>query len=180
MPTSLFVLTLFTGVFAQHENTSPWGVALPLMLLAVLELPALTAAHHLHVRHGSKQVLLFAHLLASAAFAIAATQTNLVGLLVIQPLLALAFACWFVGQTSLIAELAGGALGLGQSLAAVATKGVAGMLVGIFGGRIIDNYGFTWLFTAVSLALLVGAVASRLVVTSLPILSSVEPDPNRQ
>jgi hypothetical protein len=175
MPTSLFVLTLFTGVFAQRESDSPWGVALPLMLLALLEVPALTAAHHLHVRHGSERLLVFAHLLASAAFAIAAARTNLIGLVAIQPLLALAFACWFVGQTSLIADLAGRALGLSQSLAAVATKGVAGMLVGVFGGRIIDNYGFVWLFTAVSLALLIGGWVNRLVVTSLPIVSSVEP-----
>lgn len=155
VPAGLFVVLIFAGGFVRGEGRSPWALALPLALMAVLEIPALGITHRLSARSTPHRLLTLAFALLAAAFGLLAARPGVVALLLIQPLLAGAFSLWYVGQTRALAAISGGRQALGQSLAAIATKGVAGTLAGVAGGAVAARAGYPALFLAQ--ALLAGA-----------------------
>lgn len=148
IPTGLFVVLLFTGAFVHGEGASPWGVALPLAAMAVLEIPALGMAHRLSRSWPASRLVATAFSLLASAFVLLAARPSLLVLVAVQPLLAAGFSCWFVGQSRALSLLAPSHLAFGQTLAAVATKGVAGTLAGVGGGFLAEQAGFAALFLA--------------------------------
>lgn len=159
VPVGLFIVLIFAGGFVRAEGRSPWSLALPLALMAVLEIPALAAASRLSARWTPFQLLSAAFVLLGGGFALLAAAPGIPALAAAQPLLAGAFSLWYVGQTQALATISAGRHALGQSLAAVATKGVAGTLAGVAGGTLATRAGYPLLFLAEALLAAVGLAA---------------------
>jgi hypothetical protein len=144
---ALFTMLIFVGALVHERGSSPWLIALAFGLTAILEVPALGLAQRLARRLSSGRLILLAFPLAAAAYALLGAYPTVPMLIVVQPLFAAVFALWFVGQSGGIARLAESAdLGVAQSLAAAATKGVAGTVAGVGGGALAATAGFSTLF----------------------------------
>ena len=84
-------------------------------------------------------------------------------LFAVQPLVAMSFTLWFVGQSRLMAErVAPCQLASGLTLLSTLGRGVAGPLAGIAGGAIAAAGGYGALFSTMSLVCLLGLLGALL------------------
>jgi hypothetical protein len=82
----------------------------------------------------------------------------------VQPLIAISFALWFVGQSRLLARsVPSDRQASAQTLGSALSGGGAGLVAGVVGGHLADSFGygglFAWLAAAVLAGTAVGVVA---------------------
>lgn len=152
IPLCLVSLIFFTAGWAHSDlGAGPLLAVGPLALAAALELPAFVAADRLARRVSSRTMcgLAFAPMAtACAALGVAPGKLMLFG---VQPLVALSFALWFVGQSRLIAERVPLArLASGLTLLSTLGRGIAGPVAGIGGGAIAAAGGYPALFSTMA------------------------------
>jgi PPP family 3-phenylpropionic acid transporter len=148
IPLSTAALVFFTAGWAHTDlGAGPLEAVGPLAVSAALELPAFLAVDRLARRVRPLW-------LCGAAFPPLAAAALLLGLFpsksvlfAVQPLVALSFALWFVGQSRLLAEkIPAARLASGMTLLSTLGRGIAGPLAGVAGGAIAAAGGYSALF----------------------------------
>lgn len=175
IPVCTAVLVFFTAGWAHSDlGAGPLLAVGPLALSAALELPAFLIVDRLARRVSSTW-------LCGAAFPPLALATTLLALFPdkvmlfgVQPLVAISFALWFVGQSRLMSEHVPH-YNLASALTLLSTlgRGIGGPIAGIMGGAIATAAGYPALFLSMSVLCLAGLL--RLI---LPALSPRRCDPN--
>lgn len=161
--TSAFVY--FTAGWARSElGAGPLLAVAPLALAAALELPAFVLVDRFARRLRPIDLVLLAYPPLIVAAALVALIPELVTLLAVQVLVAVAFALWFVGQSRLIAEMSPpGQMASGQALIANLSRGIAGPLAGLAGGVLATGLGYTGMFATLAALAIAGALRVTLV-----------------
>jgi MFS family permease len=74
-----------------------------------------------------------------------------------QPLVAVSFALWFVGQSRLLAEaVPAHRQASGQTLGAALSSGAGSLLAGVLGGQLAERFGYAALFAVLAALSLTG------------------------
>jgi MFS family permease len=185
-PTSMAMSALvqFTAGWAHQElSAGPFLALAPIALSAALELPVFPWVDRLA---GSRTPVLVA-VLAGPPLAVATVLLALfpgaVTMMAVQPLIAISFALWFVGQSRLLARsVPADRQASAQTLGSALSGGGAGLVAGVVGGQLADSLGygglFAWLAAVVLAGTAVGVVAllrerrARTLVTSSACLPS--------
>jgi MFS family permease len=159
-PTSMAMSALvqFTAGWAHQElSAGPFLALAPIALSAALELPVFPWVDRLvHTRPP-----LFAAVLAGPPLALAtgllALFPSSVTMLAVQPLIAVSFALWFVGQSRMLAlAVPADRQASAQTLGAALSGGVGGLLAGVVGGHLADAAGYDGLFGSLVVVALAG------------------------
>jgi PPP family 3-phenylpropionic acid transporter len=160
VPLAVSTLVQFTAGWAHSDlHAGPYAAAAPIALSAALELPAFVAVDRLARGRSSVLVVTAAMPPIALALGILAAFPHALTLVLVQPLVATAFALWFVGQSRLISErVAPERLASAQTLGAVLSRGVAAPTAGVLGGALATAAGYPALFATVSAIAGLGAV----------------------
>lgn len=154
LPVPLGVTTLvqFSAGWAHSDlNAGAYAAVAPIALSAALELPAFVVVDRFARGRSSVLVVTAAMPPLALALGILAAFPRGLTLVLIQPLVAAAFALWFVGQSRLISErVATDRLASGQTLGAVLSRGIASPVAGVFGGALATAAGYPALFATVA------------------------------
>lgn len=167
VPVCTAVLVFFTAAWA-HTNlgAGPLLAVGPLALSAALELPAFLVVDRLARRVSSTWLCGAAFpplALATALLALFPDKTMIFG---VQPLVAVSFALWFVGQSRLMSEyVPHHNLASALTLLSTLGRGIGGPIAGIMGGTIATAAGYPALFLSMSLLCLFGLL--RLILPAL-------------
>lgn len=152
LPLCTAALTFFTAGWARDDlGAGPMIAVGPLALSAALELPAFLVIDRLARRVSSGWLCA----LAFPPVGLAALTLSLVPsrgvLFAVQPLVAISFTLWFVGQSRLMAErVPVGQLASALTLLSTLGRGIAGPLAGIAGGALAAAGGYSALFLAMA------------------------------
>jgi MFS family permease len=166
-PTSMAMSALvqFTAGWAHSElSAGPFLALAPIALSAALELPVFPWVDRLVRTRPPLVAAVLAGPPLAVATAVLALAPSSATMLAVQPLIAVSFSLWFVGQSRMLADaVPADRQASAQTLGAALTGGVGGLLAGVVGGRIADSAGYGALFgvlVAVTVAgSAVGAVA---------------------
>lgn len=152
LPLCTAALTFFTAGWARDDlGAGPLVAVGPLAFAAALELPAFLAIDRLARR-------VSAGWLCALAFPPLGLAVLTLGLLpsrgvlfAMQPLVAISFTLWFVGQSRLMAErVPVSQLASALTLLSTLGRGIAGPLAGIAGGALAAAGGYSALFLAMA------------------------------
>jgi MFS family permease len=152
-------LVQFTAGWAHQElSAGPFLALAPIALSAALELPVFPWVDRLVHRRPP----LLAAVLAGPPLALATALLTLapssVTMLAVQPLIAVSFGLWFVGQSRLLAaSVPAGQQASAQTLGSALSGGAAGLLAGVVGGQLADSVGYRGLFGSLVLVTLAGS-----------------------
>ena len=161
LPFCMSIFVVFTAGWV-HRDLGLGAVAATsaLMLSAALEIPAFLVIDRIGRRVMPMALIAGAFLPLAAAWTTVSFARSLPALLAVQPLIAVSFALWFVGQASAIAERVPRArLASAQTLAAVVTQGFVRPAAGLIGGAIAARAGFGALFATLAAVSLIGGVS---------------------
>lgn len=148
----------FTAGWAREVLAAgPFLALTPIALCAALEVPAFWWVDRLA---GRRSPLFLAVLacpplaLATAALAVLPSSAMMLG---VQPLVAMSFALWFVGQSRMLAAAVDpGEQATAQTLGSSLSFGCASLLAGAGGGRLADAAGYGAFFGALGAVALTG------------------------
>lgn len=176
IPVCTAVLVFFTAGWAHSDlGAGPLLAVGPLALSAALELPAFLLVDRLARRVSSTWLCGAAFPPLALAAALLALFPNKVMLFGVQPLVAMSFALWFVGQSRLMSEqVPHHNLATALTLLSTLGRGISGPIAGIMGGAIATASGYPALFLSMSVLCLLGLL--RLI---LPALSPRRCGPNQ-
>jgi PPP family 3-phenylpropionic acid transporter len=159
-PTSVAMSSVvqFTAGWAHQElSAGPFLALAPIALSAALELPAFPWVDRLASRHPARVLAMLAGpplAVATGALALAPSRATMLGA---QPLVAVSFALWFVGQSRLLAEaVPAHRQASGQTLGAALSSGAGSLLAGVLGGQLAERFGYAALFAALAALSLTG------------------------
>lgn len=161
LPFCMSTFVIFTAGWV-HGDLGLGAVAATsaLMLSAALEVPAFLLIDRIGRRVTPTALIATAFLPLCVAWTAVTFASSLPALLAVQPLVAVSFALWFVGQASAIAErVPPERLASAQTLAAVVTQGVVRPAAGLIGGAIAAQAGFGAIFATLAVVSLLGSVA---------------------
>jgi MFS family permease len=150
----------FTAGWAHQElSAGPFLALAPIALSAALELPVFPWVDGVAHRRTPLLVAVLAGPPLAAATVLLALFPSGVTMLAVQPLIAVSFSLWFVGQSRLLAAaVPADRQASAQTLGAALTGGVGGLLAGVIGGHVADSYGYTTLFGCLGAVALGGTV----------------------
>jgi len=157
-------LIYFTGGWARDAlGAGPLVAVAPLALSAALELPAFVAVDRFAGRLDARWLCAAAFPpLALACLGLALWPGRGV-LFAVQPLVAMSFTLWFVGQSRLMAQLVPGhQLASGLTLLSTLGRGIAGPLAGIAGGAVATAGGYGALFATMAVVCFLGFLRALL------------------
>jgi len=161
-PIVMSALIQFTAGWAhQGLSAGPFLALAPIALSAALELPAFPWVDRL-ARGRSPLVL------AALAGPPLAVSTGLLALapsrftvLAVQPLVAISFCLWYVGQSRMLAACAPPSRqASAQTLGSALSSGSASLLAGVVGGQLADALGYGGLFAVLAGVALAGSTAA--------------------
>jgi PPP family 3-phenylpropionic acid transporter len=167
-PTSMAMSALvqFTAGWAHQElSAGPFLALAPIALSAALELPVFPWVDRL-VR---TRPPLVAAVLAGPPLAVAtgllAVFPSSATMLAVQPLIAVSFALWFVGQSRMLAlAVPAERQASAQTLGAALSGGVGGLLAGVVGGHLADSAGYRGLFASLVVVTVAGTAVGLVAV----------------
>lgn len=152
LPLCTAALVFFTAGWARDDlGAGPLAAVGPLAFSAALELPAFLVIDRLARRLGAGWLCALAFPpLGLAALTLSLLPSRGV-LFAVQPLVAISFTLWFVGQSRLMAQRVP-ARQLASALTLLSTlgRGIAGPLAGIAGGALAAAGGYSALFLAMA------------------------------
>jgi MFS family permease len=135
----------------------------PLAIAAALELPAFPLVDRLTDRYGPRTVALLGLPLLALSWAVLAIWPGRVALFAVQPLIALTFALWFVGQAKLLgAAVPPARLAAAQTLGSLLSLGLIGPVATVIGGVIAQQSDYRVMFVVMSSVAAFGFVAGQL------------------
>src|SRR3954453_23702455 len=158
---AMSTLVQFTAGWAHSElSAGPFLALAPIALSAALELPVFPWVDRLlHTRPPLIAAVLAGPPLALATGLLALFPSS-VTMLAVQPLIALSFALWFVGQSRMLAlAVPPDRQASAQTLGAALSGGVGGLLAGVVGGHLADAAGYDGLFGWLVVVPLAGTAA---------------------
>jgi hypothetical protein len=161
-PTSMAMSALvqFTAGWAHQElSAGPFLALAPIALSAALELPVFPWVDRLvHARPPLVAAVLAGPPLSVATGLLALFPSSAV-MLAVQPLIAVSFALWFVGQSRMLAQaVPADRQSSAQTLGAALSGGVGGLLAGVVGGQLADSAGYRVLFASLVGVTAVGTI----------------------
>jgi len=160
LPLCTAALIYFTAGWAREDlGAGPLVAVAPLALSAALELPAFVVVDRFARRLSARWLCALAFPFLGTAVLLLAAFPGRTALFGVQPLVAMSFTFWFVGQSRLMAERVP-PYRLASALTLVSTlgRGVAGPLAGTVGGAIAAAGGYPTLFLTLAVVCLVGFV----------------------
>jgi MFS family permease len=164
-PVAMSALIQFTAGWAhQALAAGPFLALAPIALSAALELPVFPWVDRL--ARGRPALLLAA--LAGPPLAVStgllALAPSRVTVLAVQPLVAVSFCLWYIGQSRMLSEAVPAARqASAQTLGSAVSNGVASLLAGVAGGQLANAVGYGGLFVALAAVSLAGTVAAGVV-----------------
>jgi hypothetical protein len=164
-PIAMSALIQFTAGWAhQALDAGPFLALAPIALSAALELPVFPWVDRL--AHGRPALLLAA--LAGPPLAIStgllALAPSRVTVLAVQPLVAVSFCLWYIGQSRMLSEsVPADRQSSAQTLGSAASSGVASLLAGVAGGQLANAVGYGGLFGALAAVSLAGSALGAVV-----------------
>lgn len=152
LPLCTAALTFFTAGWARDDlGAGPLVAVGPLAFSAALELPAFLAIDRLARRMSAGWLCVLAFPPLGAAVLTLSLVPSRGVLFAVQPLVAISFTLWFVGQSRLMAErVPVGQLASALTLLSTLGRGIAGPLAGIVGGALAAAGGYSVLFLAMA------------------------------
>jgi MFS family permease len=158
LPLCTAALVYFTAGWARQDlGAGPLVAVLPLAFSAALELPAFAAVDRLARRLAPRWLCALAFPPIGTAVLVLALLPGRGTLFAVQPLVAMSFTLWFVGQSRLLAErVPAHRLASGLTLVSTLGRGVAGPLAGTVGGAIAAAGGYPALFLSMAGVCLLG------------------------
>ena len=149
-PTSMAMSALvqFTAGWAHSElSAGPFLALAPIALSAALELPVFPWVDRLVRTRPPLVAAVLAGPPLAVATAVLAVAPSSATMLAVQPLIAVSFSLWFVGQSRMLADaVPADRQASAQTLGAALSGGVGGLLAGVVGGHIADSAGYGVLF----------------------------------
>lgn len=157
-------LIYFTAGWARDDlGAGPLVAVAPLALSAALELPAFVAVDRFARRLDATWLCALAFPPLALACLGLAMWPGRGALFAVQPLVAMSFTLWFVGQSRLMAErVSAHQLASGLTLLSTLGRGIAGPLAGIAGGAVATAGGYGALFWAMSVVCVLGFLRALL------------------
>jgi MFS family permease len=135
----------------------------PLAIAAALELPAFPLADRLADRYSARTVALLGLPPLAVSWLVLALWPGRIALFAVQPLVALTFALWFVGQAKLLAAgVSSARLAAAQTLGSLLSLGVIGPAATVVGGLVAQQAGYRSMFVVMALIAALGCAAGRL------------------
>jgi MFS_1 like family len=158
LPLCTAALVYFTAGWARQDlGAGPLLAVSPLAFSAALELPAFVGVDRFARRLGARWLCVLAFPPLGVAALVLALLPGRGALFAVQPLVAMSFTLWFVGQSRLVAErVPAHRLASGLTLASTLGRGVAGPVAGTVGGAIAAAGGYPALFLSMAGVCLVG------------------------
>lgn len=152
LPLCTAALTFFTAGWARDDlGAGPLVAVGPLAFSAALELPAFLAIDRLARRVSAGWLCALAFPPLGLAVLTLSLLPSRGVLFAVQPLVAISFTLWFVGQSRLMAErVPVGQLASALTLLSTLGRGIAGPLAGIAGGALAAAGGYSALFLAMA------------------------------
>jgi hypothetical protein len=152
LPLCTAALTFFTAGWARDDlGAGPLVAVGPLAFAAALELPAFLAIDRLARRVSAGWLCALAFPPLGLAVLTLSLLPSRGVLFAVQPLVAISFTLWFVGQSRLMAErVPVGQLASALTLLSTLGRGIAGPLAGIAGGALAAAGGYSALFLAMA------------------------------
>jgi MFS family permease len=151
-PTSVAMSALvqFTAGWAHQElSAGPFLALTPIALSAALELPVFPWVDRLVRTHSPLLVAVLAGPPLALATGVLAVAPSSASMIAVQPLIAVSFALWFVGQSRMLAQaVPADRQASAQTLGAALSGGVGSLLAGVVGGHLADSAGYGRLFAA--------------------------------
>lgn len=145
------MVQLSAGWAHADLHAGPFVAAAPLGVSAALELPAFALVDRLADRRTPRAVALLGLPPLALAWALLAALPNRFMLFAVQPLVAVTFALWFVGQARLLAAaVEPNRLASAQTLGSLLSLGVIGPLGSIIGGAVAQHSDYRVMFEAMS------------------------------
>ena len=158
LPLSTASLTFFTAGWARDDlGAGPLVAVGPLALSAALELPAFLLVDRLARRVSAGWLCALAFPPLGLAALTLSELPSREALFAVQPLVAMSFTLWFVGQSRLMAaRVPIGQLASALTLLSTLGRGIAGPLAGIAGGALAAAGGYSALFLAMAVLCALG------------------------
>jgi MFS transporter, PPP family, 3-phenylpropionic acid transporter len=161
-PTSMAMSALvqFTAGWAHQDlSAGPFLALAPIALSAALELPVFPWVDRLVRTRSPLVAAVLAGPFLAVATALMALFPSSGTMLAVQPLIAVSFSLWFVGQSRMLAlAVPADRQASAQTLGAALSGGVGGLLAGVVGGHLADSVGYRGLFTSLAVLTLVGTL----------------------
>jgi MFS family permease len=161
-PVVMSALIQFTAGWAHSElSAGPFLALAPIALSAALELPAFPWVDRLARGRSPLALAALAGPPLAASTALLALAPSRVTVLAVQPLVAVSFCLWYVGQSRLLAASAPPAQqATAQTLGSALSQGCASLLAGVVGGQLADAVGYGGLFATLACVALAGSAAA--------------------
>jgi PPP family 3-phenylpropionic acid transporter len=159
-PTSMAMSALvqFTAGWAHEElSAGPFLALAPIALSAALELPVFPWVDRLVRTRPPLLAAVLAGPFLAVATGLLALFPSSGSMLAVQPLIAVSFALWFVGQSRMLAlAVPADRQASAQTLGAALSGGVGGLLAGVVGGQLADSVGYRGLFATLAVVTAAG------------------------
>jgi MFS family permease len=157
------MVQLSAGWAHADLRAGPFAASAPLAIAAALELPAFPLADRLADRYSARTVALLGLPPLAVSWLVLALWPGRIALFAVQPLVALTFALWFVGQAKLLAAgVSSARLAAAQTLGSLLSLGVIGPAATVVGGLVAQQAGYRSMFVVMALIAALGCAAGRL------------------
>lgn len=157
---AMSALVQFTAGWAHQDlSAGPFLALAPIALSAALELPVFPWVDRLVRTRPPLVAAVMAGPFLALATALLALFPSSGTMLGVQPLIAVSFSLWFVGQSRMLAlAVPAGRQASAQTLGAALSGGVGGLLAGVVGGHLADSVGYRGLFASLAVLTIAGSV----------------------
>jgi MFS family permease len=161
-PIVMSALVQFTAGWAHSElSAGPFLALAPIALSAALELPAFPWVDRLARGRSPLALAALAGPPLAVSTALLALVPSRVTVLAVQPLVAVSFCLWYVGQSRLLAAAAPAShQATAQTLGSALSSGCASLLAGVVGGQLADAIGYGGLFATLAGVAVAGTTAA--------------------
>jgi MFS family permease len=164
-PVVMSALIQFTAGWAHSElSAGPFLALAPIALSAALELPAFPWVDRLARGRSPLALAALAGPPLAVSTALLAVLPSRFTVLAVQPLVAVSFCLWYVGQSRLLAAAAPPSQqATAQTLGSALSSGCASLLAGVVGGQLADAVGYGGLFATLAGVAVAGSTAAAVV-----------------
>jgi MFS family permease len=161
-PIVMSALIQFTAGWAHQElSAGPFLALAPIALSAALELPAFPWVDRLARGRSPLALAALAGPPLAVSTGLLALAPSRFTVLAVQPLVAISFCLWYVGQSRMLAACAPPSRqASAQTLGSALSSGSASLLAGVVGGQLADALGYGGLFAVLAGVALAGTTAA--------------------
>lgn len=158
-PIAMSALIQFTAGWAHQELAAgPFLALAPIALSAALELPVFPWVDRLARGRSALLLAALAGPPLALSTALLALAPSRVTVLAVQPLVAVSFCLWYVGQSRMLAAaVPADRQATAQTLGSAVSGGVASLIAGVLGGQLANAVGYGGLFAALAAVSLAGS-----------------------